>query len=254
MQSLLKIDPLPKKDGGDGTGKDIDPESTPTPGAGTVPPPTAHRAAATASTTPPADGGTGGDGADDARDAADQTPSRRDPAADRGATAGDGGAAAGDRPGNREVAKPRRLPGTARASRPASGPGGQGRETSREPTAQKRHGSSAALVIPIRAPVTYGSGSPAWIRIGPSTSDVLFSRELDPERLGELARAVGQLARVPRRARISSSPAQRLQRADQHGRAHALRLADRVQQRVDAVGAVDVGGARRRRAGRACAA
>ena len=31
-------------------------------------------------------------------------------------------------------------------------PGGQGRETSREPSAQKRHGSSAAFVIPIRGP------------------------------------------------------------------------------------------------------
>jgi penicillin-binding protein 1A len=56
MQSLLKIDPLPKKDGGDGTGKDIDPESTPTPGAGTVPPPTATVPPATPE-TPQDDGG-----------------------------------------------------------------------------------------------------------------------------------------------------------------------------------------------------
>ena len=33
MQALLKIDPLPKDDGGDGTGK-----PTPTPGTGIVPP------------------------------------------------------------------------------------------------------------------------------------------------------------------------------------------------------------------------
>ena len=48
MQYLLKIDPLPKKDGGDGTGKDIDPESAPTPAPGTAPPPTA-------TTAPPVD-------------------------------------------------------------------------------------------------------------------------------------------------------------------------------------------------------
>ena len=87
MQSLLKIDPLPKKDGGDGTGKDLDPESTPTPGRrdGAAPP------TATAPTA-------------DARDAAGRRRDRRRrsrrrprtppptedrPAADRGATAAD---------------------------------------------------------------------------------------------------------------------------------------------------------------------
>jgi penicillin-binding protein 1A len=54
MQYLLKIDPLPKKEGGDGTGKDVDPESTPTPGAGTVPAPTATAPPVTPE-TPPAD-------------------------------------------------------------------------------------------------------------------------------------------------------------------------------------------------------
>ena len=49
----------------------------------------------------------------------------------------------------------------------------------------------------------------------------------------------------PRRSRIASSAGDRLERADQHGRADALRLADRVDERVDAVGAVDVGGAGR---------
>ena len=38
---------------------------------------------------------------------------------------------------------------------------------------------------------------------------------------------------------------ERLQRADQHRGADALGLADRVEQRVDAVGAVDVGARRR---------
>ena len=58
MQALLKIDPLPKKDGGDGTGKPIE---TPTPGAGTYVPPAATVAPPTATTTPPpTDPGTGG--------------------------------------------------------------------------------------------------------------------------------------------------------------------------------------------------
>jgi penicillin-binding protein 1A len=57
MQALLKIDPLPKKDGGDGTGKPIE---TPTPGAGTYVPPAATVAPPTATTAPPTDPGTGG--------------------------------------------------------------------------------------------------------------------------------------------------------------------------------------------------
>ena len=96
MQYLLKIDPLPKKDGGDGTGKDIDPESTPTPGAGTVPPPTA--------TVPPVDardaaGRRRSDGA--AADRGATAADRGATAAHRGATAAHRGAAAGDRSGNR---------------------------------------------------------------------------------------------------------------------------------------------------------
>ena len=47
---------------------------------------------------------------------------------------------------------------------------------------------------------------------------------------------------------------ERLERADQHGGAHALGLRDGVQQRVDAVGAVDVGAARAARTASACAA
>ena len=40
MESLLKYDPLPKKDGGDGTGKDLVPTPTPGAGTGTAPVPT----------------------------------------------------------------------------------------------------------------------------------------------------------------------------------------------------------------------
>jgi penicillin-binding protein 1A len=58
MQALLKIDPLPKKEGGDGTGQPLE---TPTPGAGTYVPPAATVAPPTATTAPPpTDPGTGG--------------------------------------------------------------------------------------------------------------------------------------------------------------------------------------------------
>jgi penicillin-binding protein 1A len=57
MQALLKIDPLPKKDGGDGTGKPLE---TPTPGAGTYVPPAATAAPPSATAAPPTDPGTGG--------------------------------------------------------------------------------------------------------------------------------------------------------------------------------------------------
>jgi penicillin-binding protein 1A len=62
MESLLKIDPLPKKEGGDGTGKDAEPSPTPSgDGSGTAPP-TATTAPPATTTAPPAtgDGGTGG--------------------------------------------------------------------------------------------------------------------------------------------------------------------------------------------------
>ena len=45
---------------------------------------------------------------------------------------------------------------------------------------------------------------------------------------------------------------ERLERADQHRRADPLGLDDRVEQRVDAVGAVDVGDAGRPEQRRAC--
>src|SRR4051812_625336 len=56
MESLLKYDPLPKKDGGDGTGKDLEPTPTPSgDGSGTAPVPTAPPA----TTPPPTDDGGG---------------------------------------------------------------------------------------------------------------------------------------------------------------------------------------------------
>jgi penicillin-binding protein 1A len=62
MESLLKYDPLPKKDGGDGTGKDLEPTPSPSGDGSGTPPPAATVAPPTAATAPPATGGTGGTG------------------------------------------------------------------------------------------------------------------------------------------------------------------------------------------------
>ena len=102
MQYLLKIDPLPKKDGGDGTGKDIDPESTPTPGAGdrrrrraaTAPP-------ATPETPPATAAGRAATAPTDARATAGRHPSPRHPPPTEEQPPPTRGAAAGDRSGNR---------------------------------------------------------------------------------------------------------------------------------------------------------
>jgi penicillin-binding protein 1A len=101
MQALLKIDPLPKKDGGDGTGKPLE---TPTPGAGTYVPPAATVAPPTATTTPPTtDPGTGGttppatDPPATDPPAADPPPATDPPATDPPATdPGTGTGGAGD--------------------------------------------------------------------------------------------------------------------------------------------------------------
>ena len=237
MQYLLKIDPLPKKDGGDGTGKDLEPDRR-RPAPATRPAADGRPAPPVAPETPPARRRHDGAAADRGAAAADrgQPPptedSRRRPRSSRRRPT----------PGP-EVAK-RRLRLTGPARRACIRPGGQGRETSREPSAQKRHGSSAAFVIPIRTPVTYGSRSPSWIRIGPLTSDVSFSVSSIPSAWVSLPGPLVSSTRAAARAHLLQA-VQRLQRPDQHGRADALRLADGVEQRVDAVGAVDVGRARR---------
>ena len=218
MQALLKIDPLPKDDGGDGTGK-----PTPTPGAGVAPPATTAPAPTEA---PPGTGGgteapAGAQPPVQEQPPAEEPPAEEPPATDPGrwrqtAPQGDAAAAAGpadaaraaaagerrasrrettgrscrpdraqtittalrtrgcvrsvslsrvsDTPPSRGVVEsPAACPplsAAVQAARLARRPGGQGRETSREPKAQKRHGRSAAFVIPIRGPVTYGSGEP----------------------------------------------------------------------------------------------
>jgi penicillin-binding protein 1A len=61
MESLLKYDPLPKKDGGDGTGADLEPTATPS-GDGTAPPPTTPEATVTPPPVTDDGGGTDGGG------------------------------------------------------------------------------------------------------------------------------------------------------------------------------------------------
>jgi penicillin-binding protein 1A len=85
MQALLKIDPLPKKDGGDGTGKPIE---TPTPGAGTYVPPAATVAPPAATAAPPTttDPGTGGTAPPAEEPPATDPPATDPPATDPPAT------------------------------------------------------------------------------------------------------------------------------------------------------------------------
>ena len=98
--------------------------------------------------------------------------------------------------------------------------------------------------MPIRGPVTYASGSPARIRDRAVDSDVSFSVKSMPMAWVSLPGPLAELAGAAAFAHLLEA-LQRLQRADQDGRADVLRLADRVQQSVDPVGAVDVGGAGR---------
>ena len=70
--------------------------------------------------------------------------------------------------------------------------GGQRARDVRLPASQKRHGSSTACVIPIRAPTTISRldrPRRGRIRIGPSCEARAVQVEPDAERLGELARA-----------------------------------------------------------------
>src|SRR5215204_6135246 len=69
----------------------------------------------------------------------------------------------------------------------------------------------------------------------------------DAERLADLAGPRAERARIVEPAPLAHrlEPGRRLERPDQHGAGAALRLADEVQAPVDAVGAVDIGIARR---------
>ena len=105
--------------------------------------------------------------------------------------------------------------------------------------------------MPIRVPTTGSTssqpGGAGSIEIGPAVEVGAVEVELDAERLRELARPRAEvLDALEAAARAHQlDPLERLERPDQHRRADALRLADGVEQRVDAVGAVDVGAPRR---------
>ena len=94
----------------------------------------------------------------------------------------------------------------------AQKPGGRGRETDRDPRAQKRHGSSGALVIPIRVPVTIaGSSQPGGrgaIRSGPRTRSVALSPSPIPSACVSFPGPEQSCssASTPRRSRIRSIP------------------------------------------------
>ena len=185
-----------------------------------------------------------------------RSPPRRRPRRRRTATDGpgaDGGAAADDTGGARRApSRPgagadRAGPGADHSDRlptPAPGgdagagrrrhrlrrrarPGGHGRDTLRDPAAQNRHGSSTALVIPIRVPDDRLDVLPArrrrLDRDRPRGEVGRVVLERDAERLGELARPGAQVVgrSSPRRGAHVVEPLERLERADQHRRADA---------------------------------
>ena len=142
-----------------------------------------------------------------------RAPSSTPPAGDGGGTGGTGGTGARHR-----RRAPRRQP-TVRGPTVARKPGGHGRDTWRLPAAQKRHGSSTAFVMPIRGPAIERRVLPARpragaTRIGPSTRLRVVELEVDPERLGQLARArcTGR-RRAPRRGARASARRPRAARA-----------------------------------------
>ena len=145
---------------------------------------------------------------------AEQAPTTPPTAPANGETAPSGGTA------------PRRLP-AQRARRHAclAAPSATASTTEREPAAQNRHGSSAALVIPMRGPTSSSRRLPArprrLDRDRPAEQVRAVEVELDVERLGQLAgagaevlaaaRARGARAsrRAPRAARARGSAPRR---------------------------------------------
>ena len=193
MQSLLKIDPLPKKDGGDGTGKDLDPGADAHAGCRDGPAADRHRAAGLPE-TPQDDGGQ------------PQRRRRRRPRSNRRpprrATAAHRGAAAGDRSGNRGWRSG--APGltTGRAKCAAGWPGARdvpradGAEAPRELGGL---GDADPHTGHVRPPLALVD------RIGPLTSEVSFSESSIPSAWVSLPGPFVSCD-VPRRSNILSSP------------------------------------------------
>ena len=137
-----------------------------------------------------------------------------------------------------------------RRARPPGGrasPAASGRDTWRLSASQKRQGSSTAFVMPIRSPVTTrgsragrrGRGSRPGRRAARSRSGRGRSPSAWVSLPGPEQSASGALEPAARAHQVDAL--QRLERADQHGGAHALGLGHGVQQRVHAVREVDVG-------------
>ena len=212
------------------------------PGAGAPAEPTGP--ATTDESGPSEDGAGSGEGDDGSQPSAARAPGSA--AAVCAAAARDAGAVTAERRRRRDRRRQRaRRLAVSRIS------GGHGRETQPLAASQKRHWSSTAFVMPIRGADgdrRLGAGlARARSGSGPSWRLVPFEPERDRQRLRELARPRAELlaARTPATAPHQVQPLDRLERADQHGGPDALRLANGVQQRVDAVRAVDVRGPRR---------
>ena len=248
MQALLKIHPLPKKDGGDGTGK-LEPTPTPGAGTGTARQSTTARRRRPAPPAPAEPGGT--------RHGADAAPQETTPPTTDARRPHAAGTDADRRPTDGTAprrARQRRAAGGATdalarrsardcaarspAARAARRPGAERAEAPRQlrglrdpdPRPRRRRGAAPA-------------GDRGSMRIGPSTQRRAVVPEPDPSAWVSLPGPLQSPRRAGAapRAHHSRCPSSGSKRADQHRRAHALGLADRVQQRVDAVGAVDVG-------------
>ena len=87
---------------------------------------------------------------------------------------------------------------------------------------------------------------------GTSATSAWYTFASNSRFLGELPGTRAQVlrSREPPAGPHAAEPAHRLQRADEDGSTHPLGLTYRVQQRVDAIGAVDVGLPRRPKQGR----
>ena len=178
---------------------------------------------------------------------------RSRPARSRRRTGADRGAARRRRrptqpPGGTGAAPPRPARAQTREASAARSPGGHGRETMREPARAEAPRQLGRLGDPDPRARRRSSAPPspaaaARSRSGRRRRSVPLRSSSIPSAWVSLPGPVQRSSTRcrPRRSRISSEPRERLQRADQHRRADALGLADRVQQRVDAVGAVDVG-------------
>ena len=121
-------------------------------------------------------------------------------------------------------------------------------QPARVPARRSATRRSAAFVMPIRVACSIVDGvrRGGRARTAAASTEAPSCAPVIAERLREPARARAEQRRrvTPRRARIAVQPVRRLERAQQHRRADAVRVADDVHAPVDAVRAVDVQRAR----------